>query len=315
MEAFAVAESRVFALMNQKGGVGKTTSAVNLGAALALAGHRTLLIDLDPQSHLTLHVGIDPNQTERSVYDLLTEDDVTVFEVIQEVTGNPNLFLLPANLNLAGVETELAPKMVTGAAQRALKQKCDALWNESPPVKKGKSRNHSSARPFEYLIIDCPPSLGLLTINALTLAREVIVPMQPHFLALQGLSKLLETIQLVRQSFNPRLSVAGVMLCMHENQTLLAQEVIADLTRFLEAARGQDVPWRDAMVYQPPIRRNIKLAECPSFGKTIFAYEPMCHGAGDYRKLAEAVMAQGDVSRVDAPAEPHPAGMRLAMEA
>lgn len=281
----ALAPTRLIALINQKGGVGKTTSAVNLGAALALAGKRTLLVDLDPQAHLTLHVGIKYEQLDLTIYDLLTDDAVAASQVLCKVEGHDNLWVLPAHVNLAGVEAELAPKMVTGVAQRVLKKKCDALFG-------------GGAASFDYVIIDCPPSLGLLTINALTLAREVIVPMQAHFLALQGLSKLLETIQLIRQSFNPDLSVAGVLLCMHENQTLLAQEVIADLSGFLEQAHGQDVPWRSAMVYQPPVRRNIKLAECPSFGKTIFAYEPTCHGAGDYRKLAAAVLAQGDVSRV-----------------
>ncbi len=266
---------RYIAFMNQKGGVGKTTTTVNIGAALALSGRKVLMIDLDPQAHLTLHLGVEPENLEASVYDLLADENVSALEVVQQV--RKRLSLLPAEVNLAGIESELAPAMVTGKAQRMLRQKCQPLLE---------------AEAFDYVLIDCPPSLGLLTINALTLANEVIVPMQPHFLALQGLSKLLETVQLVRQSFNPQLTVAGVVLCMHESQTILAGEVLNDLTNFLEASRGTDVPWANAQLFQPPVRRNIKLAESPSFGKTIFDYAPDCHGASDYRKLAAALVAQ-----------------------
>jgi len=148
-------------------------------------------------------------------------------------------------------------------------------------------------RSFDYILLDCPPSLGLLTINALTFANEVFVPMQAHFLALQGLSKLLETVGHIRGGFNADLAVTGILLCMHEKQTLLAGEVTADLNAFLESNRGQDVPWRDAIVLTPSIRRNIKLAESPSFGSTIFDYAPDSNGAEDYRKLAMAVVKQG----------------------
>ena len=145
-------------------------------------------------------------------------------------------------------------------------------------------------RGFDYVLIDCPPSLGLLTINALAFAQEVIVPLQAHFLALQGLSKLLDTVTLVKQALNPDLTVAGVILCMHESQTILASEVIADLNTFLEGSRMQEVPWQNAVVFQPPIRRNIKLAESPSFGQTIFDYAPTCPGACDYRELAQSIL-------------------------
>lgn len=268
--------TRIIALMNQKGGVGKTTTTVNLGAALAKAGHQVLMIDLDPQAHLTLHLGITPDQLELTIYHLLTDDAISASQVVQKI--DDNLMVLPAEVSLAGIEAELAPQMVTGKAQRLLKQKCQPLL--------------VSPKSFDYVLIDCPPSLGLLTINALTLAREIIVPMQTHFLALQGLSKLLETISLIEQSFNPDLSVTGIVLCMHEGQTLLASEVIADLTHFLEAARDTNTPWRGAKVLQPPVRRNIKLAESPSFGQTIFDYAPDCHGAKDYRQLATALATQ-----------------------
>ena len=309
-------KTRLIALMNQKGGVGKTTSAVNLGAALALSGHRTLLIDLDPQAHLTLHIGLDPNQLEYTLYDLMADDEVTATDVVRPVDSHENLFVLPSHTNLAGIEAELAPKMVTGTAQRVLKQKCKAfLGHESRVAGRGSGSNHADAdslalrlgtrdsQPFDFVLIDCPPSLGLLTINALTLAREVLVPMQAHFLALQGFGKLMETIQLVRQSFNPDLIVSGILLSMHENQTLLAQEVLSEMERFLADARSTDLPWCHARVLEPPVRRNIKLAECPSFGQTIFTYEPTCHGAEDYRRVAADLLALNGDGQGRQPAE------------
>jgi chromosome partitioning protein len=275
---------RIIALINQKGGVGKTTTCANLGAALAKLGRRVLMIDLDPQAHLSLHLGIDPAALDRSIHDLLIDDEVTADQVVQTVSDH--MALLPAEVNLAGIETELAPKMATGLAQRVLKEKVQPLLaSDSASIQNPKSQIQN----YDYVLMDCPPSLGLLTINALVLAREVIVPMQAHFLALQGLSKLLETVALIRRSFNPDIKVAGMVLCMHEGQTLLAGEVINDLKSFLEAARGSDTPWRDAVVYHPPVRRNIKLAESPSFGKSIFAYAPDCHGAADYLALAKHV--------------------------
>ena len=295
-------------MINQKGGVGKTTTVANVGAALARMGRRVLLIDLDPQSHLTLHLGLDPGNLAETTYHLLTDDDMTAEQVVQSV--GDNLAILPAEMNLAGIEAELAPKMITGRAQRILKDKCATLLGQGPaddgqasvpppggpltasPVSEPAPPVPPAAALFDYVLIDCPPSLGLLTINALVMAREVIVPMQAHFLALQGFSKLLETVSIVRQSFNPELLVSGVVLCMFEGQTVLAGEVLADLTAFLDAHRQLDVPWRDAQVLRPPVRRNIKLAECPSFGQSIFDYEAHCRGAEDYRALAEALAAQ-----------------------
>jgi len=286
--------TRIIAMINQKGGVGKTTSTANLGAALASLGHRVLLVDLDPQAHLSLHVGVDPAAVEQTIYDVFTEDDVTATSVMKKV--NDNLFVLPAEVNLAGVEAELATKTATGGAQRILKNKLAPLVrsNDAPiavtiPIGKPSKKKSPTVKPFDYVLLDCPPSLGLLTINGLVAATEVVVPMQAHFLALQGLSKLLETVSLIRQSFNPHVKVSGVILCMYEGQTLLASEVIADLTSFLDAHRQMDVPWRDAKVLKPPIRRNIKLAECPSFGKTIFDYQPDCAGAKDYEALAQSL--------------------------
>ncbi len=265
---------RIIALINQKGGVGKTTTAVNIGAALASeagGAHRVLLIDLDPQAHLSLSLGLDPEQTPTTVYDVLA-DDAGAAQAIYHVKENPRLAVLPAETNLAGIEPELTPQVMTGRAQVKLRDALKDLLDA-----------------FDVVLIDCPPALNLLTINALTLAREVIVPMQAHFLALQGMTKLFETIQMVRQGFNPRLKVSGVVLCMHEAQTLLAGEVIREVEGFFEAARGTDSPWADARLYLPPVRRNIKLAEAPSFGSSVLAYAPDSNGAADYLALAAAV--------------------------
>jgi chromosome partitioning protein len=261
--------TRMIALINQKGGVGKTTTTVNLGAALCEQGKRVLMIDLDPQAHMSLHLGLDPNDIEDTVYDLMIDPEVSAFDVA--VQHQPNMVVLPADVNLAGVERELAEEVRQGRAQRLLADKCDSILHNFG---------------FDFVLIDCPPSLGLLTINALSLAREVVVPMQAHFLALQGLSKLLETVELVRRKLNPELGVSGVALCMHEAQTVLAQDIRQNLTEFLEAAREGDTPWSRALVMEPPIRRNIKLAEAPSFGQTIFQYAAACPGAQDYLRLA-----------------------------
>lgn len=271
-------EPRIIALMNQKGGVGKTTTAANVAAALAREGRRVLAIDLDPQAHLSLSLGVDPDTIETSVYHLLTDQNVSAIDVVHEVPayrhGDARLAVIPAEVNLAGVESELADLVATGMAQTVLRNKLADL-----------------SKQFDFVLLDCPPSLGLLTINGLVLAREVIVPMQAHFLALQGLSKLLETVQMVGAGINPALKIAGVVLCMHEGNTILAGEVVSDLNNFMQSGRDQDVPWNRAVVFQPHIRRNIKLAESPSFGQPIFDYAPDSHGASDYAALAQSIAA------------------------
>jgi chromosome partitioning protein len=259
---------RQIAIINQKGGVGKTTSCCNLGAALAACGKSVLLIDLDPQANLTMHLGIEPDADKPSVYNVLT-DHTPIMDAAVEC--GPNLFLVPSHIDLAAAEMELVSVLGREVILR------DAL--------------RDLPRPFDYVMIDCPPSLGVLTINGLVAMDEVLVPMQPHFLALQGVGKLLETIALVKNRINPRLSVAGIILCMYDAGTRLAGEVTGDLNAFLTASRDSDVPWKNARVFSTIIRRNIKLAECPSHGRSIFDYAPTSNGAADYAQLTEEVFA------------------------
>lgn len=269
--------------MNQKGGVGKTTTTVNLAAAIARAGHSTLVLDLDPQAHATLGLGLD-GSTGGSIYDLLHDASGTP-GVLKEVS--PSLFAIPSSTDLAAFETDLASTP-------------DRLQRLERVIA-------SAGRTFEFVLIDCPPSLGLLTLNALATANEVLIPMQAHFLALQGVGKLLETVNLLatgEQAINPRLTVAGVVLCMHDTGSTHTKEVVADLEAFFAQARGQNVPWKDAKVFRPAIRRNIKLAESPSFGKTIFDYAPQASGAEDYKALADAFLADRAPARQAADMEP-----------
>lgn len=261
------ARARRIALINQKGGVGKTTTTVNLAAAAAEAGRSVLLVDLDPQAHATLHLGVDPDATDQSIYDLLLDESTEPREILRTI--KPNLTLIPSQTDLAAAEPELASAQDRQHRLRRVLERAGS--------------------GFDLVLIDCPPSLGLLTVNALAAATEVVIPMQAHFLALQGVGKLLETVRLITGAVNPGLRVAGVILCMHDATTTLAQEVVADLDAYFEQARGKDVPWRDARVFRPFVRRNIKLAECPSFGQTIFDYSPGAAGSADYRALARAI--------------------------
>jgi len=277
---------RVIALMNQKGGVGKTTTTANLGAALAGAGKKVCLIDVDPQAHLTINYGLEPAEERISLYDVLTEEKT--FDQATHAVGD-NIWIVPSSIDLAGAEIELVSVI---GREMLLRKAVDA-----------------SEAEFDFMLMDCPPSLGILTINALSLAREVIIPMQPQFLPLQGMAKLLETVQLVHQRMNPSLTVAGVVLTMFDSQAKLSNEVVAELTGFFEASRGKGAPWSDASIYKTRIRRNIKLAEAPSFGQTIFAYDPASNGAADYTSLATEILGvllkpealTPDVSTVSAP--------------
>ncbi len=255
---------RKIAMLNQKGGVGKTTSVVNIAAALAQSGAKVVVADFDPQAHLTIHLGIEPDKVESGTYKVLTgasQFDDALIEV------RPNLFLLGANIHLVGAESEL----VSVVGRETIFREAFAKSNLN----------------FDYLIIDCPPSLGLLTLNALAAAQEVIIPLQPHFLALQGLGKLLQTVALVGRRINPSLKVSGILLCMFDSRTSLSEEVKSNINKFLADSRDSDCPWKDAQIIPTLVRRNIKLAEAPSYGKTIFEYEPACHGAEDYHLVAQ----------------------------
>jgi chromosome partitioning protein len=257
---------RRIAIINQKGGVGKTTTTVNLGAALARRGRRVCLIDLDPQAHATTHLGVEPDGQQPSLYHVLLGQH-RIQQVRREVAEG--LWLVPADLDLAAAEVELAGVVGREVILREALQNDDAA--------------------FDYLLMDCGPSLGVLTLNALAAADEVLIPLQPHFLALHGLSKLLETTALVARRIHPGLKVSGIVMCLFDTSTRLAHEVLADLQAFLERCRGQSLPWSSARVFASKIRRNIKLAECPSHGQTIFTYAPKSPGAADYAALAEEI--------------------------
>ena len=260
---------RTIAVLNQKGGVGKTTTVANVGAALASEGLKVLLIDLDPQSHLTIHLGVDADSGGSGTYEVLTKSAGLNESVIKV---RSNLWLLGADINLVGAESELVS--VVGR---------ETILREAI---------ESAETDYDYLLIDCPPSLGLLTLNALAAAREVFIPIQPHFLALQGFGKLLQTITLVSRRINPGLKVTAILFCMFDSRTSLSFEVKADIEKFLAGARDSSNPWSEARIIPVHVRRNIKLAEAPSYGKTIFEYESNCHGSDDYKSVAEYIHRQ-----------------------
>jgi chromosome partitioning protein len=260
---------RRIAVLNQKGGVGKTTTTVNLAAALAAEGRRTLVLDLDPQAHATLHLGLLPGRSGPSLYDVLTQG-MPLAEVRREVA--PNLFICGSHIDLAGAELEL---IGTVGREVILRDQLDA-----------------DAGPFDFIFMDCPPSLSILTLNALCAASEVFIPLQAHFLALHGLSKLLETVNMVARRINRELKVGGVVLCLYDSGTRLGGEVIEDLNRYFDASRSGPSPWSETKVFQTRIRRNIRLAECPSFGQSIFQYAPASRGAEDYASLAAEVLGR-----------------------
>jgi chromosome partitioning protein len=254
--------SRIYALANQKGGVGKTTTAVNLGAYLAHSGMRVLLIDIDPQSNATSSLGFDKNDLPLSIYDVLI-NNTPIAEIIL-LTDHFCLELVPSSPALAGAEVE----MISLLAREHLLRKAIA-----PVVER-----------YDYILIDCPPSLGLLTINALTAAKDgVIIPVQCEYLALEGLSLLTHTIKLVRDNLNPRLRIRGLLMTMYDTRTNLSRQVVEEVRTHLADK-----------VFDTIIPRNIRLSEAPSHGETILSYDPQSVGGLTYRDLAQELMMGDD---------------------
>ena len=259
---------RRIALINQKGGVGKTTSTVNLGAALARAGRRVLLVDLDPQANLSLHLDHALEADEPSTYSVLIGNS-TVEGAIRP-TKTDGLQLVASNIDLSGAELELA----SAFGRESLLKDALTKWE-------AESRASTGEPPVDYVLLDCPPSLGLLSINGLVAAQEVIVAMQTEFFALQGISKLMDVFELIRQRLNPDLAICGILPCLYDSRLKLAREVLAEIRKYFP---GQVLP--------RPIAKNIKLAEAPSYGQTIFEYAPDSPGAQDYAALADEILGQ-----------------------
>ncbi len=245
--------------------MGKTTTSVNLGAALASKGKKVLLVDIDPQANMSLHLDMDVFGSDLSIYDLLV-GRCSLDKVIRE-TRVPGLFMAPSNIDLCSAELELVN---TVGRELLLK---DAL----------KSHLEAMDDPFDYVLIDCPPSLGLLSLNALAAAEDVFVPIQAEFFALQGMGKLMEVVNLIATRINAALKVTGIVICMYRAQTNLAKEVLGEVKSFF-----------GDIVFESKIRQNIKLAEAPSHGQTIFDYDPCSNGALDYMQLAEEVLVQNN---------------------
>lgn len=252
--------SKVITIANQKGGVAKTTTSINLAAALSQLGSKVLLVDFDPQGNASSGVGIDKNVLDKSVYDAVVNNVPAEMLLVKNV--RLNLDVLPAKMDLAGAELELVT-----AISREVRLK-DALEE----VRSG----------YDYVIIDSPPSLGLLTINALTAADEYIVPIQCEYYALEGLSQLLNTIKLIQKSLNPRLKLCGIIMTMYDYRTNLSKQVVDDV----RASFGKQV-------FQTVIPRNVRLSEAPSYGVSIIDYDPKSKGAESYLEMAKEVLARG----------------------
>lgn len=247
----------ILAVVNQKGGVGKSTTSVNLAASMGAMGRRTLLVDLDPQGNSTSGFGLDKNRRELCIYNALL-GDTEIKEIIEPVEVE-NVFVVPATIQLAGAEIELVSVF---SRESKLKSMLDTVQSS-----------------FDYVIIDCPPSLGLLTVNALTAAEGLVIPIQCEYYALEGLSKLLDSVRLVKTHLNPQLEVFGVVMTMHDSRTRLAQQVVDEVRDFF-----------GDKVFETLIPRTVRLSEAPSFGKPVTLYDPLGKGAEAYNNLAKEVV-------------------------
>ena len=245
---------KIIAFLNQKGGVGKTTTCVNMAGYLATFGKKTLLLDIDPQGNASSNLGIDKDSKPKTIYDVIVDDN-TIDEVIQS-TKVPNLDVIPSDVDLAGAEIELVQMNNREKVIRNI-------------LKKIKDK-------YDYICIDCPPSLGLITVNALTACDSVLIPIQCEYFALEGLSQLMYTIKLVKKHLNEDIDVEGVVLTMKDNRSNLGQSVAQDITKYF-----------GKKVYKTIIPRNVRLAEAPSFGEPIVIYDPKCTGAQAYKALTE----------------------------
>lgn len=250
---------KVIAIANQKGGVGKTTTSVSLSAALAEKGKRVLMVDCDPQGNATSGFGIDKRNLELSIYDVVI-DEIPIKDVI--LPTDYNIDIVPSEIGLAGAEVELSK---AESREYRLRMAIDEIRDK-----------------YDYIIIDCPPSLGFLTLNSLTAASSVLMPLQCEFYALEGLTQLMETIQLVQDNLNNELSIEGLLLTMYDSRTRLSEQVEAEVRNHFPDK-----------VYETTIPRNVRLSEAPSYGMPIFAYDPGSKGAMAYMSLAEEVIANG----------------------
>jgi chromosome partitioning protein len=246
---------RTLAIVNQKGGCGKTTTAVNLSAALAMQGHRVLLIDLDPQGHATLGFGLTPDKMERTIYDVIINPHIGL-ENILHMTPNPVLWVAPSNVLLSGAESCLV-QMID--REYVLRNRLDTVKDK-----------------FDWCIIDCAPSLSLLTLNAIGAATDIIIPVQTHYYAIEGLRQMLETYEIVRSRFNPQLRLAGILLTLSEKRTMLSRDVEQQMRDYFKND-----------VFQTVIHRTVRLAEAPSAGQSVLTYDPQNSGTMEYKALAE----------------------------
>ncbi|MDD6771341.1 ParA family protein [Inconstantimicrobium porci] len=255
---------KTICIFNQKGGVGKTTTNINLCSGLAMMGYKVLAIDIDPQGNTTSGLGFDKTSLKYSIYDILTSSDVKISDAIIKSQLVDNLYLIPANMDLAGAEVEM---IESKDREKILKEKLKEYDTE-----------------FDFIFIDCPPSLGILTLNALTACDSVIIPIQCEFYALEGVGQLINTINLVRKSLNKDLEVEGVIMTMYDSRTNLCNEVFKEVKNYFKDK-----------VYNTKIPRNIRLAEAPSFGLPILLYDDKCRGAEAYDKLTKEFIKRQEV--------------------